>query len=410
MSNDRLDRVVTWTTDDVSDWLAENDLSQYIELLCAKHKLDGKSLLTLTESDLRQPPLNLEIVGDIKRLMIGIWKLQKLNSESCYLLMPDDSSSASDRSSNGFTANEFHDFDQTDSSIRIINPEIWKTLLSFLYAFTISMVMSFIVFISNERMPDGPVLPDIVLDNLPRMPWAFKATEILTMILAFMLLSILFFHKHRLIMLRRMFLLGGTIYLLRAVTVLITSLPSTGRHVTVRCEGHHYSTTEKIKKTFMMLKGFGMSINEVENCGDYMFSGHTVILTLLNFFIAEYCPSGWPWLLVPTVSWVLNLLGMFFILAAHDHYSIDIFIAFYITTRLFLYYHTFANNFSLMQRDRRRTRFWFPLFSYFESKCDGIVPNEYEWPLPWPKSFKRFFSNKYVRNKDHRSLLLVCMD
>ena len=84
---------------------------------------------------------------------------------------------------------------------------------------------------------------------------------------------------------------------------------------------------------------------------------------------------------IHTVSWLLNTFGIFFILAAHEHYSIDVFIAFYITSRLFLYYHTLANNQALMQRDSKRTKQWFPLFSFFESGVDGIVPNQYEWPI-----------------------------
>lgn len=87
------------------------------------------------------------------------------------------------------------------------------------------------------------------------------------------------------------------------------------------------------------------------------------------------------------MSWVLNLFGVFFILAAHEHYSIDVFIAFYITTRLFLYYHTLANNRALYQRDGHRTRIWFPLFSFFESSVNGIVPNEYE--IPFRRSINR---------------------
>lgn len=72
------------------------------------------------------------------------------------------------------------------------------------------------------------------------------------------------------------------------------------------------------------------------------------------------------------------MFGIFFILAAHEHYSIDVFVAFYITSRLFLYYHTLANNQALMQRDSNRTRIWFPMFSYFESSVDGIIPNEFD--------------------------------
>jgi PAP2 superfamily C-terminal len=78
-----------------------------------------------------------------------------------------------------------------------------------------------------------------------------------------------------------------------------------------------------------------------------------------------------------TTTWLLNMFGIFFILAAHEHYSIDVFIAFYIASRLFLYYHTLANNQALMSHDSNRTRIWFPMFSYFESSVDGIIPNEY---------------------------------
>lgn len=101
------------------------------------------------------------------------------------------------------------------------------------------------------------------------------------------------------------------------------------------------------------------------------------------------------------MTWLLNMFGIFFILAAHEHYSIDVFVAFYITSRLFLYYHTLANNQvssgsadanprqmltapasspiqALMSHDSNRTRIWFPMFSYFESSVDGIIPNEYD--------------------------------
>jgi len=105
--------------------------------------------------------------------------------------------------------------------------------------------------------------------------------------------------------------------------------------------------------------------------------------------------------LLHTVCWILNVFAIFFILAAHEHYSIDVFIAFYITSRLFLYYHSLANNRVLRQPDRVRTRIWFPLFSYFESSIDGIVPNEYEWPLPSAQTLRHWY--RAVIRKVHTS-------
>lgn len=88
----------------------------------------------------------------------------------------------------------------------------------------------------------------------------------------------------------------------------------------------------------------------------------------------------------------MNIFGIFFILAAHEHYSIDVFIAFYITSRLFLYYHSLANNRALTQPDRRRMHMWFPMFSYFEANVVGMVPNDYE--LPWQRDRASVKKNK----------------
>lgn len=43
------------------------------------HRITGKALLTLTESDLRQPPLELAILGDIKTIVVEIHRLRLLN-------------------------------------------------------------------------------------------------------------------------------------------------------------------------------------------------------------------------------------------------------------------------------------------------------------------------------------------
>lgn len=44
------------------------------------------------------------------------------------------------------------------------------------------------------------------------------------------------------------------------------------------------------------------------------------------------------------VSWLMAAVGVFMVLLAHGHYTIDVLIAYYITTRLFWTYHTLTNN------------------------------------------------------------------
>lgn len=46
----------------------------------------------------------------------------------------------------------------------------------------------------------------------------------------------------------------------------------------------------KLRRAVAIWSGFGMTLTGVHTCGDYMFSGHTVVLTMLNFFVTE-CKS-----------------------------------------------------------------------------------------------------------------------
>ncbi|XP_054734296.1 ceramide phosphoethanolamine synthase isoform X2 [Anastrepha obliqua] len=269
-----------------------------------------------------------------------------------------------------------------------IPPELFKTAISLGYSFLVTWITSFVMVIVHERVPDMkryPPLPDIFLDNVPHIPWAFHMCEITGTLLFTIWCCVCIFHKYRLVLLRRFFALAGTVFLLRCVTMLITSLSVPGTHL--QCNQNDYAVDDtdltisealelRISRAYTIWSGLGMSIQGVRTCGDYMFSGHTVALTLLNFFITEYTPRNLYFL--HTLTWLLNMFGIFFILAAHEHYSIDVFVAFYITSRLFLYYHTLANNQALMSHDSNRTRIWFPMFSYFESSIDGIVPNEFD--------------------------------
>lgn len=271
-----------------------------------------------------------------------------------------------------------------------LKPERWKTLLAFLYVLLVSWVTAFVMVIVHDRVPDMekyPPLPDIILDNIPHIPWAFEMCEVTGMILMSLWFIVVLFHKHRFILMRRFFSISGTIFMLRCVTMLITSLSVPGTHL--ECQPRPYGDIwNKLHNAYIIWTGAGMSLQGVRTCGDYMFSGHTVSLTLLNFFITEY--SSRRIYFLHTFTWICNIFGIFFILAAHEHYSIDVFVAFYITSRLFMYYHMLANknksqdyNFVIKSNnyEAQRAWFWFPLFSFFESSIDGKIPNEFDWPI-----------------------------
>ncbi|RCN39514.1 hypothetical protein ANCCAN_14577 [Ancylostoma caninum] len=158
----------------------------------------------------------------------------------------------------------------------------------------------------HDRVPDMkmyPPLPDIVLDNLPLIPWAFDMCELIGVALSVIWFTVLLFHKHRIIITRRMFSLVGTVFLLRCITMLITSLSVPGVHLECRAKSYG-SLMDKLVQAFHIWSRLGMSI-QVSSCRDNT-------------------PASWTFL--HTATWVMNLFGVFFILAGHEHYSIDVFI------------------------------------------------------------------------------------
>ena len=383
--------VLQWSSGDVKGWLTGLGLGRYAKQLCDQHRVDGPALLMLQEEDLRQPPLSLDILGDIKHLAYHIntlrFDLKCVDQKVQFCLSKQSSpfpspphagdsfslirsnsfaSTSSDDSSYGLTSpvGKHHHQDHQSGSPKglvcsscqaqvhlpksnlatVLNPERWKTVIAIIYALSVSWLTALTMTVVHDRVPDMnkyPPLPDIILDNVPHIPWAFEMTEITGMALLSIWILVVLFHKHRFIIARRFFSIAGTIFLLRCVTMLITSLSVPGVHLD--CKPRPYGTwANRLYNAYIIWSGAGLSVQGVRTCGDYMFSGHTVSLTLLNFFITEYTSRRIYFL--HTFTWVLSCFGVFFILAAHEHYSIDVFVAFYITSRLFLYYHTLVNN------------------------------------------------------------------
>ncbi|PIO30695.1 hypothetical protein AB205_0010790 [Aquarana catesbeiana] len=180
-----------WTTKHVAKWLREEGFCDYVDLLCNKHRLDGTALMALTEYDLRSPPLEIKVLGDIKHLMLSIRKLQKqhvsvleelgLGTEASPGTLSISAPPSPDWLCNGELTRDY-DGHGVDSSVephqysngknkhppKRLDPEYWKTAISGVYVFIVFGFTSFVMVIVHDRVPDMqtyPPLPDIFLDR-----------------------------------------------------------------------------------------------------------------------------------------------------------------------------------------------------------------------------------------------------
>ncbi|CAF0848198.1 unnamed protein product [Didymodactylos carnosus] len=158
-----------------------------------------------------------------------------------------------------------------------------KTLCAFLIAVAALMFCSFIIVIVDERLPDPkrhPPLPDLILDNIPQIKWAFTVTEYMIMIEVTTLVAVIMFHRHRLIILRRLFAIAAALYFLRSLTMVFTSLP-VATEIT-DCKPHRLpNMPARLRKALLIFIGQGLSLYGVRTCGDYLYSGHTCTLILI---------------------------------------------------------------------------------------------------------------------------------
>ena len=259
--------------------------------------------------------------------------------------------------------------------------QTWKFITSLIFVLTSHMLTCIMVVIVNDRMPDRklfPPLPDVLLDNLSYLPWGSRVAEICMMTLGIMWLCLCLVHKHRMVIMTRMFAMMGTMYLLRCVTIFITAIPCPD--VNKECDIYPNATVwNRLYRAYLIFSRMGIAMMGNRTCGDYVFSGHTITLTMCNLFINEYTPKNMK--ILHVISWCLNIFGMYFILSSRGHYSIDVVIAFYITLQLFNNYHILVDNRVTSLRERRCSWLCFPLMNFFESDTEGPVQPEFAIPF-----------------------------
>ncbi|KTG43141.1 hypothetical protein cypCar_00034727 [Cyprinus carpio] len=267
--------------------------------------------------------------------------------------------------------------------------EWWKTGIAFIWAGFNLVLTTVMITVVHERVPDksvSPPLPDKFFDYVPRVEWAFSVTEVNGIILVALWFIQWLFLKHRAIVGRRFFFLQGMLYLYRMVTMYITTLPVPSMHMD--CAPKLYGDSHgKIKRVLQLVSGGGLSITGSHlMCGDFLYSGHTVMLTLTFLFIQEYSPRSLMWRCYLVICWLLSAVGVVCILVAHEHYSVDVVVAYFITSRLFYWYHTMANNQALRGSPHNylNRTWWSRVFDFLEKNVKTTVPCTFSWPLSLP--------------------------
>lgn len=279
-----------------------------------------------------------------------------------------------------------------DEHAACLPAEWWKTAVAFLYAVFNLVFTTVVITVVHERVPDksvSPPLPDKFFDYVERVTWAFTVTEVNGLILVGLWSVQWLLLRHRSIIGRRCFFLIGTLYMYRCVTMYITTLPVPGKHMV--CAPKLYNDSSgKIWRILRLISGGGLSLTGSHlMCGDFLYSGHTVMLTLSYLFIKEYSPR-WMWW-YHWLCWLLSASGVVCILIGHEHYSIDVVVGYFVTTRLFWWYHTMANAHVLRQAPNNylsRT-WWNPVFNFLEWNVQTPVPIVLSWPFPLPPSCRQ---------------------
>ncbi|XP_051940458.1 phosphatidylcholine:ceramide cholinephosphotransferase 2 [Hippocampus zosterae] len=281
--------------------------------------------------------------------------------------------------------NDYVKISMKEPEVNRLPPEWWKTTLLFFYAGLSLVLTTVVITVVHERVPPKesiPPLPDTFFEYIDRVKWAFTVTEVNGIVLVTIWFLQLFFFNHKSIVCRRYFFLLGTLYLYRCVTMYITILPVPGMHFSCapKLYGDSYAKFQRILK---LISGAGLSITSSHiMCGDFLFSGHTVMLTLTYLFIKEYSPRSFWW--YHLMCWLLSAVGVVCILVAHEHYSVDVVVGYFVTTRLFWWYHSMANTQCECSPNNYFTNTWWnPLFNFMERNVNTPVPRVYGWPISW---------------------------
>jgi len=155
-----------------------------------------------------------------------------------------------------------------------------------------------------------------------------------------------------------------------------------------------------------ILLGGGMDITGTIMCGDYIYSGHTAIIISMTLFILEYTPKKF--ILYRVFCQTLAAVGIVCIIFSHEHYTVDIILAYYVATNHFWMFHAMTEDIKYKTASPRPWRpgphltrvWWWRIFLFMEKNVTNVQP-EFKNPIP---SAKKYIVNYYENIFKRRNL------
>jgi len=236
---------------------------------------------------------------------------------------------------------------QTNGSEKLI-PELYLLFISCLLFIGAGLLMTLMNALADYRHPGAYQLPDIGFSLIPFLDWPQLPNYIMTF-MGCLTVIVIMWHPRRVMVVRRLLLIYGTLLILRSLTVISTSLPDPSPQcLELHLRGKYNNHESQAFDSFVT--GLKQTLVPIQSstCGDLIFSGHTVFMILCVLVWKKYF-EGHPWV------WILMLIvaifGIWSIIATRFHYSIDVVLAVILTFSIWSRYHIFAENKDLNETD-----------------------------------------------------------
>ncbi|CAD5219869.1 unnamed protein product [Bursaphelenchus xylophilus] len=228
-------------------------------------------------------------------------------------------------------------------------------------------------------------LPDISYIIPQNEEIAFMG-DIIGFLLTLCLVILMILHKHRHVVSKRIFFLGGWIYWMRCITLTMTHIPPGYVDGRIRCQfqvkNEEFRTFDLYWKRWVTLaKGLGtQDVNKPMLCGDLLFSGHTLIMCFSAMAVRYYIPKKLR--LISYLTSIIAVIGMICMVISRAHYSADVLIAYWITTFVFTIYHAYIETLPFMREDTAASKLWLiKVADWLEENVDNdFFENKFQLP------------------------------